>query len=139
MRRPINFIKWTNIYVTHLLLIAEIDKIVVWDVKNEATDSSLSHPDRKIINADFCYNDQYILVSSISNRKSCIDIYNHKAEHLFEIREKLNERAVILSIEENGDKKIKIWLFACGFNKNQQDSLQVSSGDEEILAYTMII
>lgn len=133
LRRPINFIKWTNIYVTPLLLIAEIDKIVVWDVKNDKTDSSLSHPDRKIINADFCYNDQYILVSSISNRKSCIDIYNHRAKHLFEIREKLNERAVILSIEEN-----KIWLFACGFNKNQQDSLQVSSGDEEIFAYTMI-
>jgi hypothetical protein len=40
--------------------------------------------------------------------------------------------------KKNGDKKNKIWLFACGFNKNQQDSLQVSSGDEEILAYTMI-
>jgi hypothetical protein len=144
LRRPINFIKWTNIYETPLLLIAEIDKIVVWDVKNDKTDSSLSHPDRKIINTDFCYDDQYILVSSISNRKSCIDIYNHRAEHLFEIREKLNERAVILSIEgtegtKNGDKKKKkILLFACGFNKNQQDSLQVSSGDEEIFAYTMI-
>jgi len=130
---PISFIKWTNIYETPLLLIAEIDRIVVWDIKNDSTVFSLSHPDRKIINAEFCYDDTYILVSSISSRNSCIDIYNHRAEHLLEIREKLNERAVILSIEDK-----KLWLFACGFIKNQQDSLQVSSDDEEILAYTMI-
>jgi hypothetical protein len=120
----IYFFKWSNTYVTNVLLAVGKYNIYVFDQQNVKNKSVQLV--EEIINADFSYNDEWISVSTIFDEsKRFIHMLNHQLNHIYKIAEYKNEKTVVLSTKKYKDKdpseKEKVWLFTCGeVSKNEK-------------------